>query len=36
MTAMQKQIEELEWRLNVQREDTQWVDPTPPVVLLEE
>jgi hypothetical protein len=36
VTAMQKQIEELEWRLNVQREDTQWVDPTPPVVLLEE
>jgi hypothetical protein len=36
VTAMKQQIEELEWRLNVQREDTQWVDPTPPVVLLEE
>jgi hypothetical protein len=34
--AMQDQIQELEWRLNVQREDTQWVDPTPPVVPLEE
>lgn len=34
--AMQDQITELEWRLNAQREDTQWTDPTPPVVLLEE
>jgi|SRR5688572_6446523 len=34
--AMKEQIKELEWRLNVQREDTQWVDPTPPVVLTEE
>jgi len=34
--AMQEQIQELEYRLNVQREDTQWVDPTSPVVLLEE
>lgn len=34
--AMQEQIQELEWRINAQREDTQWVDPTPPVVLLEE
>lgn len=25
--AMVDQIKELEWRLNVQREDTQWVDP---------
>lgn len=33
--AMQDQIQELEWRLNVQREDTQWVDPSPPVVLEE-
>lgn len=36
VAAMQKQIEELEWRLNAQREDTKWVEPTPPVVLLEE
>lgn len=34
--ALQDQITEYEWRLNTQREDTQWVDPTPPVVLLEE
>lgn len=26
-TAIEKQIKELEWRLNVQREDTEWVDP---------
>lgn len=25
--AMEKQIQELEWRLNVQRESTQWVNP---------
>jgi hypothetical protein len=36
VAAMEKQIEQFEWRLNVQREDTQWVDPTPPIVLLEE
>lgn len=35
-TAMKEQIQELEWRLNVQREDTQWVDPTPPIVPPEE
>lgn len=33
--AMKEQIKELEWRLNAQREDTQWVDPLPPVVLDE-
>ena len=26
--AMKKQIEELEWRLNVYREGTMWTDPT--------
>lgn len=26
-TAIQKQIEEMEWRLNVQREDEEWIDP---------
>lgn len=36
VTAMKEQIQELEWRLNVQREDTQWTDPSPPVVLVEE
>ena len=27
LTAMQEQIKELEWRLNVERESTDWVDP---------
>jgi hypothetical protein len=29
ITAMEKQAQELEWRLNVVREDTEWVDPDP-------
>lgn len=29
--AMRKQVEEFEWRLNVYREETAWVDPDPPV-----
>jgi|SRR5436190_5392056 len=29
ITASEKQIEELEWRLNVHREETEWVDPDP-------
>lgn len=29
--AMTNQIEELEWRLNVWREDADWVDPDPPI-----
>lgn len=29
VTAMEKQIEQLEWRLNVHREETEWVDPNP-------
>jgi hypothetical protein len=29
LTAMQEQIRELEWRLNVEREHTKWVDPDP-------
>lgn len=36
VSAMSQQIAELEWRINAHREDTQWTDPTPPVVLLEE
>jgi hypothetical protein len=28
--ALKEQIKELEWRLNVQREDVQWVDPLTP------
>ena len=32
ITAMEKQIEQIEWRLNVNREHTQWVDPDPVIV----
>lgn len=32
ITAAQDQIEQLEWRLNVHREETAWVDPDPPVI----
>uniref|UniRef100_A0AAU7GYC9 Virion structural protein n=1 Tax=Streptomyces phage Scarif TaxID=3158858 RepID=A0AAU7GYC9_9CAUD len=28
--SMEKQISEFEWRLNVQREEESWVDPTLP------
>jgi hypothetical protein len=35
ITAAQKQLEELEWRLNVHREETGWVDPDPVEVLPE-
>lgn len=27
--AMERQIKELEWRLNQNREETEWVDPDP-------
>jgi hypothetical protein len=30
--ALNKQVEELEWRLNVMREQTAWVAPNPPVI----
>jgi len=30
VTAMEKQIQEFEWRLNVHREHTGWTDPNPP------
>lgn len=29
LTAMQEQLKEAEWRLNVNREATAWTDPTP-------
>jgi hypothetical protein len=29
ITAFDEQIKELEWRLNVHREETGWVDPDP-------
>jgi hypothetical protein len=31
ITATERQISELEWRLNVHREETQWIDPDPDV-----
>lgn len=36
IAAMEKQIQEAEWRLSVSREATAWVDPNPPVVILDE
>lgn len=30
--AMQEQIRELEWRINTQREDTEWTEPDPLVL----
>lgn len=30
IAAMEKQIAELEWRLNTHREATEWTDPDPP------
>jgi hypothetical protein len=32
ITSMQNQINQLEWRLSIEREDTAWVDPNPPVL----
>lgn len=32
ISAMERQIGELEWRLNVHREETEYVDPDPPIV----
>lgn len=29
ITAVQEQVRELEWRLNVYREDESWIDPNP-------
>jgi hypothetical protein len=36
ITAMNQQIAELEWRLNVHREETEWVDPDPEEVVYEQ
>lgn len=33
ITAMEKQIEQFEWRLNVNRESTAWVYPVPTVII---
>ncbi len=32
--ALEKQIQELEWRLNTFREGVAWVNPNPPVVVI--
>jgi hypothetical protein len=31
--AIERQIKELEWRLNQNREETEWVDPNPPPIV---
>lgn len=36
IAAQQEQIRELEWRLNVHREETGWVDPDPDLLPEEE
>ena len=33
ITAVEKQIEQFEWRINTYREMTGWTDPTPPIIL---
>lgn len=35
ISSMQKQVEELEWRISAYREETGWVDPNPPVVPID-
>jgi hypothetical protein len=32
INASEEQIQELEWRLNVHREETGWTDPDPPLI----
>jgi hypothetical protein len=36
ISALEKQAEEMAWRLNVQMEGTIWTDPDPDPVLVEE
>jgi hypothetical protein len=33
LDSTERQIHDLEWRLNVNREETEWVDPNPPPVV---
>jgi hypothetical protein len=33
---MKEQIQELEWRINIQREEEAWVDPDPDLIPSEE
>ena len=35
ITALEKQLVEHQWRLNVRRETTEWVDPDPEVTIDE-
>ena len=35
INAIKEQIQELEWRLNVYRERTAWVDPEPVVIIID-
>ena len=36
LKSFEDQLKELEWRLNTLREGTQWADPSPPVVVVDE
>lgn len=36
ISAVEKQLQELEWRLNAHREDLDWVDPDPGVIEVED
>jgi hypothetical protein len=36
ITAMENQIRELEWRLNTHREETDWTDPDPDIIIEED
>lgn len=36
ISAVERQITELEWRLNVHREETGWTDPDPPPMYPED
>jgi hypothetical protein len=35
LAALQKQLEEITWRLNVKREETDWVDPDPGYMVID-
>lgn len=34
LSAMDRQLEQSDWRLNSMREETQWVDPSPAPILI--
>jgi hypothetical protein len=36
ISAVEKQIQELEWRLNVHREELEWIDPDPDLIYVED